>query len=89
VFPNLELDSLLRLLDRKSQAEFTRLPDSVLPLAKIKMALGQAEELPLSSSVLDTNWRACNSMASVSEMAMGEAAAKPARRAKAETFIFA
>lgn len=31
----------------------TKLPVSVLPRAKIKMALGQAEALPLSNSVLD------------------------------------
>lgn len=66
----------------------TRLPVSVLPRAKIRIALGQAEELPLSSSVLDVpNWRACSSIASDSGMMMGEAAVKAARMVTAKNFI--
>lgn len=73
----------------EKEDEHTKFPDSVLPRAKTRMALGQAPARPSSSSVLEEpNWRASRSpLMLISGTAMGVAAAKVVRRETAKNFM--
>lgn len=54
----------------------------------MRIALGHAEELPLSNSDLDEpSWRALISIVLVSGMMMGEAMARPAKKDRVKNFM--
>lgn len=69
----------------------TMFPASVDPRAKIKIALGQAEELPLSRSFLELSWRASmetgTSPLATSAFSSTLTAGRPAARVAAKATI--